>query len=179
MVAAHLDLPRRVALRIRRTLPRGLDFDDLVQAGHIGLLKAARDYEPAKGKGFPAYAWLRIAGAIRDSVRADGLHKRTRPGVERVMFRLESTLTPESDGEPNAFLEHLPTSAPAGRLEGILAGEDLAAAVEPLTLRERVTLILVEGHGFTLREAGIVVGVSESRACQILKGAWRKVRERS
>jgi len=67
LVADHLGL---VALHIRRFVSgarRGSgqrDYDDLFQEGCCGLALAARNYDPASGMSFPAYALPRIRLAI-------------------------------------------------------------------------------------------------------------------
>jgi RNA polymerase sigma factor for flagellar operon FliA len=44
-------------------------LDDLIQAGMIGLLEAAKRYDAAKGASFETYAGIRIRGSIIDEVR--------------------------------------------------------------------------------------------------------------
>ena len=67
------DLARRYA-RLVRSCARpyfltGGDYDDLVQEGMIGLLKAIRQYDPARNDNFEAYATLCIRRQIYDAVR--------------------------------------------------------------------------------------------------------------
>ena len=49
---------------------RGLDFEDLIQEGNLGVLKAAEKYDPSMGHRFSTYAtyWIRqsITRAIGD-----------------------------------------------------------------------------------------------------------------
>jgi len=66
LVADHLHLVDTVAARYRR---RGVDWDDLVQVGRLGLCKAIRGYQPAKGGTFAAYAVPTIAGEIKRHFR--------------------------------------------------------------------------------------------------------------
>jgi RNA polymerase sigma factor for flagellar operon FliA len=46
-----------------------LSLDDLISAGTIGLLKAARDYDPKHQAEFKTYAYIKIKGAILDELR--------------------------------------------------------------------------------------------------------------
>lgn len=46
----------------------GLDFDDLVQEGTIGLIKAIRGYDPAKGRALGPYAKAWIRGEILQAI---------------------------------------------------------------------------------------------------------------
>jgi RNA polymerase sigma factor for flagellar operon FliA len=52
----------------------------------------------------------------------------------------------------------------------------LAAAVDALPERDRTVITLKFNEGLTLREIGSVLGVSESRACQLISGATSKLR---
>ncbi len=80
-VMKHMPLVKAIAAGIRRNLPAHVDLEDLVQAGALGLLDAARKYDAGKKVLFETYAKYRIRGAILDSLRgADwasrGLRKR-------------------------------------------------------------------------------------------------------
>jgi RNA polymerase sigma factor for flagellar operon FliA len=50
-------------------LPDSVQVDDLIQAGMIGLLEAARKYDGGKGASFETYAGIRIRGAMLDEIR--------------------------------------------------------------------------------------------------------------
>lgn len=69
LVIEHLGLVKTIAARMRGNLPRSVDFDDLVQAGTLGLVDAASKYSPEKNVPFGVYAKHRIRGAILDSLR--------------------------------------------------------------------------------------------------------------
>jgi len=69
VVVDHLHLVKVTASSIRKSLPVHVDFDDLVQAGMVGLLDAANKYNSEKATSFPTYAKHRIRGAILDSLR--------------------------------------------------------------------------------------------------------------
>ncbi len=47
----------------------GIAFEDLVQTGMVGLLKAARSFDPARGVRFQTYAFRFIVGEIRHYYR--------------------------------------------------------------------------------------------------------------
>ena len=83
-IEAHLPLVRRVLERIRRTLPRHIDADDLYSAGVTGLLAASERFDAAQHATFPGYACLRIRGAILDELRRlDWCPRRTRAHTRR------------------------------------------------------------------------------------------------
>lgn len=51
---------------------RGIDYDDLVQAGAIGLMTAARKFDPARGHAFSTYAVWWIRQALQKESRRGG-----------------------------------------------------------------------------------------------------------
>jgi RNA polymerase sigma factor for flagellar operon FliA len=67
----HSGLVRRIAARIRARLPPGVDMDELLQAGLIGLNEAIERYEARFGASFDTYASRRIEGAMLDSLRSE------------------------------------------------------------------------------------------------------------
>ncbi len=69
LAVQHLDLVRQMALTLRRRLAPGASVDDLVGAGNLGLLEAARRFDPSRGASFGAFARHRIRGAMADSLR--------------------------------------------------------------------------------------------------------------
>ena len=68
-VLLTLDLPEQVARRYRG---RGIDHDDLVQVGRVGLVKAARGYRAGVGSGFVSYAMPTICGEVKRHFRDCG-----------------------------------------------------------------------------------------------------------
>ena len=69
MVLSHLSEVKQIARSILRRLPPSVCLDDLVQAGSIGLVDAARRFGPGRNLPFRQYARIRITGAIFDSLR--------------------------------------------------------------------------------------------------------------
>lgn len=65
-------LVRGLAARFRG---RGVEYEDLVQIGSIGMLKAIRSFDPSRGTAFSTYAVPLIIGEIRRFLRDDGLIK--------------------------------------------------------------------------------------------------------
>jgi RNA polymerase sigma factor for flagellar operon FliA len=69
LVMAHLGMVKRVALHLKVRLPPFMELDELIQVGMIGLLEAARAYNPGRGVDFENFAHSRVRGAILDEVR--------------------------------------------------------------------------------------------------------------
>lgn len=69
LVMAHALLVKRIAHHLLGRLPQTVQLDDLIQAGMLGLLEAARHYDASKGASFETYAGIRIRGHMLDEVR--------------------------------------------------------------------------------------------------------------
>jgi RNA polymerase sigma factor for flagellar operon FliA len=69
LVTRHAELVKRIAFHLVSRMPASVEVDDLIQAGMIGLLDAARQYTAEKGASFETYAGIRIRGAMLDEVR--------------------------------------------------------------------------------------------------------------
>ena len=69
LVEGNMGLVRSAALRF---LGRGTEYDDLMQIGTIGMIKAIRSFPPDHGTQFSTYAVPLIVGEIRRHLRDDG-----------------------------------------------------------------------------------------------------------
>lgn len=69
LVEENAGLVRRIA---RRFLDRGTEYEDLVQIGTIGMIKAIRSFSLDRGNAFSTYAVPLIVGEIRRHLRDDG-----------------------------------------------------------------------------------------------------------
>ncbi len=69
LIEENLGLVRTVA---RRFLDRGTEYEDLVQIGTIGMVKAIRSFAPERGNAFSTYAVPLIVGEIRRHLRDNG-----------------------------------------------------------------------------------------------------------
>lgn len=69
LIEDYAPLVKRIAHHLKGKLPASVQLDDLIQAGMIGLLEAAKKYEPSKGASFETYAGIRIRGAMLDEIR--------------------------------------------------------------------------------------------------------------
>ena len=69
VVERYAPLVKRIAHHILARMPASVQVDDLIQAGLVGLLEAARNYDTTKGASFETYAGIRIRGSMIDDVR--------------------------------------------------------------------------------------------------------------
>jgi RNA polymerase sigma factor for flagellar operon FliA len=89
-------LVRRVAAQLIAKLPANVEFDDLVQAGMIGLFDALSRYQANQGAQFETFAMQRVRGAMLDELRgSDWLPRSVRRNqrtIEGAVRRLEQRL---------------------------------------------------------------------------------------
>jgi len=69
LVLENLTEVRYIDRRIHGRLPPHVSFDDLIQAGMLGLIDAVDKFDPQKNVQFLSYARYRIRGAILDDLR--------------------------------------------------------------------------------------------------------------
>ena len=72
LISKNMGLVRRIAMRF---CGRGTEYEDLVQIGTMGMLKAIRTFDTERGTVFSTYAVPLIVGEIRRHLRDDGIIK--------------------------------------------------------------------------------------------------------
>jgi len=219
----HIPLVRYVMRKLTGKLPPSADRDDLFAAGSLGLIEAARRYDPSRNVPFHSYAIPRIWGAILDELRSrDWLSQDMREKVKRLQHGRAAIR--RNDGTPpshHELAEHLKCSVErVARLSALAdtpgpqpSGNDwsvhgisqdqlyarrranpprdpyqeavfkeqkqlLAAAIADLPERERAVILLRYHEALYLHEIGRLLGVSESRVCQIHAEAMQRLRRR-
>ena len=70
LIVENAGLVRSAALRFR---DRGIEYEDLLQIGTMGMLRAIRTFDLARGTAFSTFAVPLIVGEIRRSLRDDGI----------------------------------------------------------------------------------------------------------
>lgn len=69
LVIQFLPLVHKIVHQVVSYLHPPLSKEDLVSAGTIGLVKAARDFDPSHQAEFKTYAYIRVRGAVIDELR--------------------------------------------------------------------------------------------------------------
>lgn len=214
LVVQYATLVKRIARHVLSRLPASVQLDDLIQAGLIGLMEAARLYDPSQGASFETYASIRVRGAMLDELRRNdwsprSLSKRVkqlseaaraienqtgRPAApQEIADSLDLTLDEyhqwvldasnqnffsldgleEFDGGP-----HTAADSTYGDVENDRRRAFLVEAIGSLSEREQIVLSLYYDKEMTLKEIGQVLGVSESRVCQIHGEAAMRLKAR-
>lgn len=96
IVLEQMPQVKYIARRIHEHLPKHVPFEDLVQAGMVGLIDAVHKFDLEKNVKFTSYAKFRIRGAILDSLREmdwspRDLRRKSRQ-VDSVMQKLQTEL---------------------------------------------------------------------------------------
>jgi len=103
-IAELLPMVHNIARRVVTYLKPPLSFEDMVSAGTVGLVRAARDFDPSHQAEFKTYAYIRIKGAILDELRGwsfmpENLRKRIRTARQLSRKITEQTGTAPTDAE--------------------------------------------------------------------------------
>jgi RNA polymerase sigma-B factor len=123
LVLAHLGVAHGIARRYRH---RGIASDDLEQVARLGLLKAARSYDPAKQADFLAYAVPTIRGEVRKHFRDYGWMVRPPRRVQELQSRIlaaAADLTQELGRSPRPSEIASRLDAPVGDIEEALGAD--------------------------------------------------------
>lgn len=115
----------------KRFVGRGIEYDDLFQAGCVGLVKAVDGFEPERGLCFSTYAVPLILGEMRHLFREGGAVKVSRSlrSLSLQVGRLREKLLNTHGREPT--VEEL--AAKLG-IEPALAAQAVCVALPPLSL---------------------------------------------
>lgn len=101
LVRDHLDLVGRTVAKVSARYPRHVDREELWNAGALGLVEAARRYNPDSGIPFERFASIRIRGAIIDSTRTRDWASRSVRRRYREVEETTSALRDETGRDPN------------------------------------------------------------------------------
>lgn len=165
LILHQLHQVRRIAGVISRRCPVGLDVEDLVGAGHVGLLQAVDRFKPEKGVRFNTFVEHRIRGEMLDLIRS-------RCGRKGKQSRL---------AVPKDELFFARLRCPANTPEELSSARSTGARLEwaigclPRKQREIVRLMFFEdlmGPAIALR-----LGIHESRVSQLKKYALAHLRD--
>jgi RNA polymerase sigma factor for flagellar operon FliA len=142
LVERHAPLVKRIAHHLIARLPASVLVDDLIQAGMIGLLEAAKNFDGSKGASFETFAGIRIRGSMLDEIRKGdwtprSVHKNSR-AITQAISQVEKATG--RDARDIDVAERLQVSVQeyhqmlnevnAGKLVGI---EDLGVSEDVLT----------------------------------------------
>ena len=145
LISQNMGLVKNIA---KRFVGRGAEFEDLVQIGSIGMLKAAKSFDSSYGTVFSTYAVPLIIGEIRRFLRDDGIIKVSRDIRRRgsEIMRAKEKFIAENDREPKIselsaicgispedIVYALDAVCPVYSLQDTLGNDDDGATLEAVT----------------------------------------------
>ena len=96
LISEHIEIARRISMRMARRCPDWIAREDLVAAGMLGLTEAAERYDASRNEPFLAFAEKRIRGAVLDELRrGDIMPRRARQMARKIgatIQELEKTI---------------------------------------------------------------------------------------
>jgi RNA polymerase sigma factor for flagellar operon FliA len=101
LILTHMPMVKRVAVHLKVRLPPFMELDELVQVGMVGLIEAARSFDPAKGFEFEHFALSRVRGAILDEVRRQSFLPRSAVAFNKNENEAVHVLAAELGRAPN------------------------------------------------------------------------------
>lgn len=219
----YLPMVKRLAHHLLGKLPANVEFDDMFQAGMIGLMDAIGRYEEGQGTQFETYANQRIRGSMLDELRNnDWLPRSVRKSqraIESAMSKLEhrlghaategeiaremnisleryQELLQDAKGSQLFYFDDFNASADGGdyldrhQAENDAASDpvevlndkrfrlELVKHIDELPPREKQLMGLYYEQELNFREIAAIMGVTESRICQLHTQAVTRLRSK-
>ena len=175
LMSINTGLVRSIAMRFR---DRGVEYEDLIQIGSVGMLKAIRSFDFSKGTAFSTYAVPLIIGEIRRYIRDDGLIK-----VSRI-YKQQGALLMKEREKYIADKGEEPKIEELAKICGLTVEEAAVAIDATASVNSLSASLNGEDEGFTL-ESTLCSEKSEidaklehialTQAISTLPPLWRKI----
>ena len=145
LITQNMGLVKNIA---RRFIGRNAEYEDLIQIGTIGMLKAAKSFDTSFGTVFSTYAVPLIIGEIRRFLRDDGIIKVSRDVRKKgtTIMRAKEEFVKEHQREPKLselselcgfsaeeIVYALDAVCPVYSLQETIGGEEDGTTLENLT----------------------------------------------
>ena len=205
LLTKYASLLDRHARRLALRTGTHASIDDFWNAGAVGLIEAARRFDPDSGVPFEAFVEHRVRGAMLDELRRmDHLPRRLRTQTDALVkgrkklnqelgrectidelaveLKLDISEVAELESLTQPMVEvdlELPADGEEGVEERISRVQMIARLSDAIgTLSERLQLVmsLVYVEGFTYKEVAGILKVTEARVCQLHREAVTKLR---
>ena len=171
LVNGNMGLVKSIALRFRE---RGVDFEDLVQIGTIGLIKAVNTFNSSKNIKLATYASRCIENEILMYLR--------KISSQRTEISFDEPLNTDWDGNELLLSDILGTDEDevARPLEDDADRQMLMEAIATLGERERNIILmrfgLPSGREYTQKEVADIMGISQSYISRLEKRIIEQLR---
>lgn len=170
LIRQYLPLVRRLA---RQHAGHGEQFEDLVQVGSIGLIKAIDRFQIDRGVDLASFAIPTINGEIKQHLRDKAWPIRIPRRLQELDPSLRARATELVDGQGGEF-EGESLVEPGYELGE--ARVSLASSFRVLDERERRLLRLAFFDGLSQWQIGREVGISQIHVSRLIRRALAKLR---
>ncbi len=177
LIAANL---RFVVAIARQYQGKGLDMDDLVSEGNMGLMKAARKFDGERGLRFVNYAVVFVRQQIEKALKSESSERR----VETAMSGHTRSVDAPLSNKNNLSLLSVLVDANSPLADERVYNANVAAAVEYALslLDEREAQVVnayfgIDQEHLTMAEIAVDMGLKRERVRQIRNRAIRSLRK--
>lgn len=208
ILTRYLPLVKRAACHLRSQVSACFDQEDMEQIGMMGLLEAWRRYGSEPDAQFESYAFKRIRGAMLDELRRldwrprqlrqqvhghnqvqRELHNRLgrAPSEQELATALDCSvdevrqLSYASQAEALQSLEEWLENggkAPTTESDDVDMAMTISKVLATLDKREQLLLALYYQQELNMKEIALVLGLTESRVCQLHKQCVLQLKQR-
>ena len=193
IILENLSLVKKVASKIYFKLPKdaNIDFDELVNTGTIGLIKAIDKYNQDKAQ-FSTYAYIKIRGEILDYLRSLHIVPRTmRDKIKKekeenrdiplsnlaIMLSMDKALSGDENGPKLVDILVSQEKSPEEFAISSEISDKIVEAMNSLSITERKTLQMLFFEEKTPKEVAMSLNISQSRVSQIKSQALKKLQK--
>jgi RNA polymerase sigma factor for flagellar operon FliA len=208
LVESYRGYAEAITVEVLRKLPPTVDRADLHAAADLGLVEAARSFDPSRGILFKTFAYYRIRGAIYDCLRKMGWFSKTEYKQLRFEAAANEYLTdyssaPPADGTAEQDYEELknltgsivscylvsldsvPETQPADTaaspedlFQGMEERSQVRQALAELPEKNRHVLVEMYFRERTMEEIGRNMGLSKSWVCRLHARSLEMLRDK-
>lgn len=175
----HMRLVNVIVYFIHKKRPF-LDKEEMVADGMLGLVKAARDYNEAKGSSFKTYASFRIKGSILDGIRLSQRLTGYSRSAGRVaqLLDLDSFVGGGDDEDTSRFTELLSDDGAANhRDEQVILKNEILEYANDLTRRQQQIAKAALLTDMSQSDMARRYGISDSQITQLMRTCGIRLRQ--
>lgn len=166
LVEKNMGLVYYIARSFQKSTTGGIEYDDLVQEGMVGLVKAARTFDESRGFLFSTYAGNCIQKEILAYMKRQRKHKRS------ISINQDIRGT-DGDGAP---MEEI-LGYSQKEYENVWKRDLLERCIRSLNQSQREIVLLYYGKGLKQKEIAKQLGISQGQVCRIIKRCLEKMRK--